>query len=67
MIETALAAAAQIAGSALGGPPPSSNAYGGQTRTGDNKVTYNKGPNWTVVGVALLAGGVLWWALRKKR
>lgn len=63
----AIGAAVDMAGAALGGPPPSSNAYGGQTRTGDNNVTYNKGPNWTVVGVALLAGGVLWWALRKKR
>lgn len=61
---TAIGAAVDMAGAALGGPPPSSTAYGGQTSLGANNVTYNKSPNWW-----LLAGGALvavWLWKRKK-
>lgn len=60
---TAIGAAVDLAGAALGGPPPSSNAYGGNTTTGANNVTYNKGPNWYLVAGVVL---VVWLWKRKK-
>lgn len=64
MIAELVSAGSNLLGSALGGPPPSSTAYGGQTSVGQNNVTYNKAPNWW-----LLAGGALvalWLWKRKK-
>lgn len=63
---SAISAAAQLAGAALGGPPPSSNAYGGTQSTGGNTVTYNKGPDWRLIGAGVLVVGLVWLWKRKK-
>lgn len=58
--------AGQVGGQALGGPPPSSTATGGAATTGANNVNYNKGPDWTMIGGALLVVGLVWLWKRKK-
>mgnify|MGYP001247034173 CR=1 FL=1 len=64
----AIGAVIDVAGAALGGPPPSSTALGGNTSLGPNNVTYNKGPSNTMmigIGAAVL---VLWlWNRKRKR
>lgn len=56
----------KIAGDALGGPLPSSTATGGNTTLGPNNVTYNKGPDWRMVGAGVLLVGLVWLWKRKK-
>jgi len=66
MIAELLATAGQVAGQALGGPPPASTANGGVTSTGANNVTYNKGPDWRLIAGGALVLGLVWMWKRKK-
>lgn len=66
MIAEALAMVGQVAGSALGGPPPSSTATGGVTSTGANNVNYNKGPDWRILAGGALLLGLVWLWKRKR-
>lgn len=62
----AIGAAVDMAGAALGGPPPSSTATGGVTTLGPNNVNYNKGIDTRLlIGGALVVGLV--WLWKRKR
>lgn len=62
----AIGAAVDLAGSALGGPPPSSSAMGGNTSLGPNNVSYNKGPSQQVL-IALAGVALVVWLWKRKR
>lgn len=64
---TAIGAVVDVAGAALGGPPPSSTAIGGTTTLGANNVAYNKGPSSTMlIGIGALVLVVWLWKRQKK-
>lgn len=61
----AIGAVIDVAGAAMGGPPPAANAYGGNTSIGPNNVTYNKGPNQLLIGAGVAV--LLLWLWKRKR
>lgn len=63
----AIGAAVDLAGSALGGPPPSSTAMGGNTSLGPNNVSYNAAPSQqTLLILAAAVLGVWMWTRKRK-
>lgn len=63
----AIGAAVDLAGSALGGPPPSSTAMGGNTSLGPNNVSYNAAPSQqTLLILAAAVLGVWLWTRKRK-